>query len=121
MKRNGLPACACNSTGCVWAHNNGASDIKSTNTRDLESDTVNSLVHLCPSSRFAWHVLVPWVWIPLRSLISSRSMHLDFEPLALREDRGFVGHRFVVFGDRFDGNNLRFPGVGVHPILNVRR
>ena len=24
IKRNGSPACACNSTGCVWAHNNGS-------------------------------------------------------------------------------------------------
>jgi|SRR5450755_2881835 hypothetical protein len=42
MKRNGIPARECNSTGCVCAKNNGATNNNSMNARNLESGTINS-------------------------------------------------------------------------------
>src|SRR5882672_10902636 len=108
MKRNGIPACECNSTGCVCANNNGARNINSTNTRGLKSDTVSSLdvfTHqvrlLARTSAIAMGSLFVAQPLPLR-------IHLDFGLLVLRQDRGFVSYQFVVFGDRFDSDNLSF-------------
>src|SRR5882672_1057785 len=118
MKRNGIPTCECNSTGCVCANNNGAGNINSTNTRDFENDTVNSLdvwPILCA------RVLLPWYGSLFVAQVLPLRIHLDFGALALREDRGFVSHQFFMLGDRLDGDNLPFSGLGAQCILNISR
>src|SRR5882724_10238023 len=109
IKRNGVPACEDNSTGCVCAKNDGVTNNNSTNARDLESDSINSLDVFA----FCTRVLLPSYGSLFGAQWPPMTIHLDFGPLAIAEDRGFVGDQFFVFGDRFNRDNLSFPRLGV--------
>src|SRR5690349_5489784 len=66
MNRNGGLTCECNSTGCVCAKNNGATNTNNTNARDLENDTINSFKTFLSVKPDWADVTSAIVWLTLR-------------------------------------------------------